>query len=96
MLRTLYGKFAAVLLILFCSIGVLYIFLTLFTTRMYLQEVNQKLNRAIAKNLVADRLLSIQGEVNPYALKELFHVLMVVNPNIEILSARLKGTILTL
>ena len=95
MLRTLYGKFAAVLLILFCSIGVLYIFLTLFTTRMYLQEVNQKLNRAIAKNLVADRLLSIQGEVNPYALKELFHVLMVVNPNIEIYLLDSKGTILT-
>lgn len=82
--RTLYGKLSAVLLVLFCSMGILYILLTFFTTRMYWQEVNQKLNRALAKNLVADQLLTSQGEVNPYALKELFHMLMVVNPGIEI------------
>ncbi len=56
----------------------MYILLTFFTTRMYWQEVSQKLNRALAHNLVADQLLTSQGEVNPYALKELFHQLMVV------------------
>lgn len=83
MVRSLYGKLSAVLLALFCAIGVLYISLTIFSTRMYQQEVNQKLNRTLAKNLVADQLLSSRGEVSPYALKELFHVLMVVNPSIE-------------
>lgn len=95
MSRTLYGKLAAVLLLLFCSIGILYIFLTLFTTRMYQQEVNQKLNRALAKNLVADQLLTSQGDVNPYALKELFHLLMVINPSIEIYLLDSNGTILS-
>lgn len=95
MLKTLYGKFAAVLLVLFCSIGVLYILLTIFTTRMYLQEVSQKFNRTLAKDLVTDRLLTSQGEVNPEALKEIFHMLMVINPNIEIYLLDPKGAILT-
>ena len=59
MLKTLYGRLAAVLLVLFCSIGILYIVLTIFTTRMYLQEVNQKFNRTLARDLVADRLLTM-------------------------------------
>jgi len=94
MLKTLYGKLAAVLLVLFCLICVLYIILTLFTTRLYLQEVNQKFNRTLAKDLVTDRLLTSQGEVNPEALKEIFHMLMVINPNIEIYLLDPKGTIL--
>lgn len=94
MLRTLYGKFAAVLLILFCLIGVLYMLLTLFTTRMYLQEVNQKLNRTLARHLVTDRLLMKQGQVNQDALKDIFHMLMVINPGIEIYLLDANGTIL--
>ena len=95
MFKTLYGKFVAVLLVLFCSIGLLYIVLTLFTTRMYLQEVTQKFNRALARHLVTDRLLVKEGEVNHEALKELFHMLMVINPSIEIYLLDPNGTILT-
>jgi two-component system, OmpR family, sensor kinase len=93
MARSLYGKLAAVLLVLFCLIGILYIALTLTTTRMYQQEVNQKLNRSLAANLVADQLLTSQGEVSPYALQELFHLLMVVNPSIEMYLIHTDGTI---
>lgn len=95
MLKTLYGKLAAVLLVLFFTIGLLYIALTLFTTRMYLQEVNQKLNRALARHLVTDRLLMKEGVVNHEALKEVFHMLMVINPSIEIYLLDTQGTILT-
>jgi signal transduction histidine kinase len=94
MLKSLSGKLALVLLILFSSIGILYIVLTLFTTRMYQQEVNQKLNHNLAKNLVADHLLTSQGRVHPYAMKELFHLLMVVNPSIEVYLLDTQGTIL--
>lgn len=57
MSRSLYGKLALVLLFLFCAVGVLYTLLMVFTTRMYQQEVNQKLNRALARNIVTDQLL---------------------------------------
>ena len=93
MSRSLYGKLALVLLFLFCAVGILYTLLTVFTTRMYQQEVNQKLNRALARNIVADQLLSSQGEVSPYALKELFHLLMVVNPSIEMYLLNANGVI---
>ncbi|MGQ0694589.1 MAG: sensor histidine kinase [Nitrospiraceae bacterium] len=93
MLKTLYGKSAAILFGLFCSVGVLYVLLTLFTTRMYIQEVNQKLNRSLAKQLVAENLLVANGHVNQEALKEVFHILMVINPNIEAYLLDANGTI---
>lgn len=94
MLKTLYGKLAAVLLGLLCLIGVLYILLTLFTTRMYFQEVCQKLNRTLAEHLVSEKILIQEGQVNEEALKELFHMLMVINPSIEIYLLDRKGSIL--
>ena len=45
MRNTLYAKLAAVLLALFGVVGAVYVSVTLFATRMYLDEVNQKLNR---------------------------------------------------
>jgi hypothetical protein len=49
--RTLYGKLSAVLLLLFIGIGILFILLTLFTNRVHLQEVTQKLNRSLARHI---------------------------------------------
>lgn len=94
MFKTLYAKLAAVFLGLFCLMGILYVLVTLFTTRMYLQEVNQKLNRGLAKNLVSETNLLDKGRVNDAALKEIFHMLMVINPNIEIYLLDAGGRIL--
>ena len=84
MFKTLYGNLAAVLLGLFCVIGVLLILLSLYTTRMYVHEVNQKLNRSLAEHMVAEKILMPGGRVNEEALKEIFHMLMVINPSIEV------------
>ncbi|MEW6324384.1 MAG: ATP-binding protein [Nitrospirota bacterium] len=94
MVKTLYAKLAAVFLGIFCLMGILYVLVTLFTTRMYLQEVNQKLNRGLAKNLVSETNLLEKGRVNDAALKEIFHMLMVINPNIEIYLLDAEGRIL--
>ena len=64
MFKTLYYKLAIVLVALFCLIGVLYIQLTLYTTRLYFQEVNQKLNRTLAYNLAAEKVLMKDGRVD--------------------------------
>ena len=95
MFKTLYGKLATVLLGLFCLIGALAIVLTLYTTRLYLQEVNQKLNRALAEHMVSEKILIQAGRVNEGALKEIFHMLMVINPSIEIYLLDADGAILT-
>jgi len=92
--RTLYAKLAAVLLGLFCLIGLFYVLLTLFTTQMHLQEVNQKLNRALAEHLVSKNVLMTEGRINEAVLQDIFHMLMVINPSIEIYLLDSSGRIL--
>ena len=94
MFKTLYYKLAAVLVGIFCLIGVLYILLSFYTTRMYFQEVNQKLNRTLAQNLAFEKILMKDGQVNQKTLQDIFRMLMVVNPGIEVYLLDPKGTIL--
>ncbi|MGO9612307.1 MAG: ATP-binding protein [Dissulfurispiraceae bacterium] len=94
MFKTLYCKLAVVLMGLFCLIGVLYMLLTLYTTRLYFQEVNQKLNGSLAQNLASETNFMKDGRVNEKALKDIFQMLMVVNPYIEVYLLDQNGTIL--
>ena len=94
MLRTLYAKLAAGLVILFITIGLLYALISTIATKYYLQEVNQSFNKELARNLVMDRNLVAEGRINREALKETFHQYMVINPSIEIYLLDLEGKIL--
>lgn len=84
MFRSLYSKLSAVLLALFVVIGVLAIALISSSTRLYQQEVNQKLNRQLAEHIVAEKTLIRDKLVNQGALEEVFHMMMVINPVIEL------------
>jgi two-component system OmpR family sensor kinase len=94
MRTTLYGKLVAVMLGLLGLFGGLYIVLTLVTTRLYWQEVTQKLNRSLAQNLVAESMPLRGGTVDRKALQDIFHLLMVINPSIEVYLLDPQGTIL--
>jgi two-component system OmpR family sensor kinase len=93
--RTLYGKLSAVLLLLFFGIGILFVLLTLFTTRVHLQEMTQKLNRSLARHIAAETPLIQDGRVKDGAIREIFHMLMVVHPGIEVYLLDKEGGILT-
>jgi two-component system OmpR family sensor kinase len=95
MIKNLYQRLAAVLLGLFLLVGVLYIVLTVYTTRLYFEEVNQKLNRILAQHLVSENILLKNGQVDNTALQNIFHMLMVVNPVIEVYLLDAKGNILS-
>ena len=95
MIKNLYTRLAAVLLGLFLIVGVLYIVLTVYTTRLYFQEVNQKLNHILAQHLVSEHILLKNGRVDEKALQDIFRMLMVVNPVIEVYLLDAKGTILS-
>lgn len=95
MFNSLYSKIAAGLAGLFFVTGLIFISITVFSTDMYQQEVNQKLNNNLAKQIVKEKLLMAEGRVNNEALKEIFHMLMVVNPGIEIYLLDTQGRILT-
>jgi len=91
---TLYGKLTAFLLVLFALIGTSYVPLTVFTTRRYIQEVNQHLNRGLAEHLVSEKVLMEDGRINRAVLEDIFHMLMVINPNIELYLLGPDGSIL--
>ncbi len=95
MLRTLYAKLAIALTVLLIAVGMLYAMLSTSAMRHYLLEVNQQLNHDLARNLVADRNLVAEGQLNKEALEETFRQYMVVNPSIEIYLLDLKGNILS-
>ncbi len=94
MFRSLYSKLAAVLTGLFCLVGLAIIIVTLFSTDMYQQEVNQRLNRRLAEQIVAEKLLMQENRVNQEALADIFHMLMVINPSIEVYLLDPRGAIL--
>ena len=94
MFKSLYSKLAAVLTALFCLVGLAIIIVTLFSTEMYQQEVNQRLNRQLAEQIVSENLLMEQNRVNQKALADIFHMLMVINPSIEVYLLDPQGTIL--
>ncbi|HEY5594624.1 MAG TPA: ATP-binding protein, partial [Nitrospiria bacterium] len=62
--------------------------------QMHLQEVNQKLNRTLAEHLVSKNILMTDGRINEAVLKDIFHMLMVINPSIEIYLLDSSGRIL--
>jgi two-component system OmpR family sensor kinase len=92
--KTLYGKLSAVLFLLFLAVGILFVLLTLFTTRVYLQEMTQKLNRSLAGHIASETPLLKGGRVNEDAAGGLFHMVMAVHPGIEVYLLDRDGRIL--
>ena len=94
MFRSLYSKLAAILTGLFGLVGLLFLAVTLFSTEMYQMEVNQGLNKFLARQIVSQKHLIQENRVNRAALEEIFHMLMVINPGIEIYLLNPEGDIL--
>ena len=94
MFRSLYLKLAAVLAVLFFGVGLSFVAVIFFSTEMYQQEMNQKLNNKLADQIVSEKILMKDNRVNEENLGEVFHMLMVINPSIEIYLLDREGGIL--
>jgi two-component system OmpR family sensor kinase len=94
MVKSLYTKLAITLLVLFCLLGISILIVTQFASDMYQQEVVQKLNRNLARQIVAQKILMEDDRISDKGLKEVFDMLMVVNPNIEVYLIDPAGKIL--
>lgn len=94
MFNTLYKKLAALLFVLLLTIGACLNWLYIYTAEMYEQEVSQKLNATLAEHIVSDSLPIKNGEIVQSALDGIFHMLMVINPNIEVYLLDKQGNIL--
>lgn len=94
MFNTLYKKLAALLFMVLLVIGACLIWLYVYTAEMYEQEVSQKLNASLAEHIVSDSLPIKNGEIVQSALDGIFHMLMVINPSIEVYLLDREGKIL--
>jgi signal transduction histidine kinase len=94
MVKSLYSKLAVAFLVLFCLLGISIVILTQLTSELYQQEAIQKLNRNLARQIVAEKILMQDHQINHPGLKEIFDMLMVVNPGIEVYLLNPDGKIL--
>jgi len=91
---SLYAKLAIALLVLLLLVGISFVLLSQYTTGMYQQEVSQRLNLDLARLIVSEKLILKDQKVDKAALEEIFHMLMVINPKIEVYLLDIEGRIL--
>ncbi len=92
--RTLYARLAAVLVGIVALLGGAYLGVTLWASERYREEVDQELNASLADHLAAELPLMRDGRVNRPALEQALHMMMVINPAIEIYLLDASGSIL--
>ncbi len=84
LLNTLYSKLAATLVALLLGVGIFYALFSQSLFEQSYQSSNQLLNQNLATDLVREMRLIKDGKVDQKSMKEAFHVMMLVNPAIEI------------
>jgi signal transduction histidine kinase len=82
--HSLYTRLAVILTALFSITGFVFVLLLGQATERYEREVSQQLNASLAKHIADDALLMTAEGVDQEALERVFHMLMVINPNIEL------------
>jgi len=95
MFNTLYSKLVIALLVIVLVLAGIGFFSLRYSSEMYQHEAKQKLNKTLAKNIVSSESFLQNQIVNKKALENLFHMLMVINPSIEIYLLNTKGEILS-
>ncbi len=83
-MNSLYSKLSAALFGLFLVVGGVTLAVTLVTSYFYQQEVQQRIHRDLAAHIVQEELLIENGEIAEEALEHVFHMMMVINPTIEL------------
>lgn len=84
MLKSLYARLSLTLTGVLLTVGLLFVIITIVSTRSHLEVVAQELNRDLAENLINDHQLIRGGQLDEAALKQTFHHYMSINPSIEI------------
>ena len=93
MIRTLYGRIALFFALLTLLSGGLATWVYLDVSARHQQEVLQRLSKDLASHIAGHTNLVLDLKLNRPAVDELFHMLMVVNPGIEVYLLRTDGYI---
>ena len=93
-MKTLFAKLSAALLVIVTLIGSGFFVVEQFSTRLYHEEITQRLNASIAMYVTGERQLMENGVVNEDALAVLAQQAMVINPTVEVYLLDTEGAIL--
>jgi len=91
---SLFAKLSLVLLGLSLVVGAVTLALTLSTSHLHQMEIQQRVNRDLAAHVVEENLLISDGAVDRDNLEHVFHVMMLINPSIEVYLLDPRGEIL--
>lgn len=92
--RSLYGRLALTLFILLAIVALVMLAVTHYFSGRYQQEAVQKLNRDLAAHILSEQRLMRDGQADRAALEEIFHMVMVINPGIELYLLDTQGRLL--
>ncbi len=91
----LFWQISIIFLLVLIVFGSLSLFISIRAARNYSIEVNQKLNRDLAQNMVDVIKPDFRnGIVNESAVQDIVHSMMVINPSVEVYLLDPKGKIL--
>ena len=92
-MRSLFAKLSLALLVIVGLLGGSFFVLTQFGTRIYYEEVTQRLNAEIAAHITNEKQLVVGGRPDGEALAALASQAMIINPSVEIYLLDLDGRI---
>jgi signal transduction histidine kinase len=92
---SLYWRISFAFLIMLSLIGLAYVYITVHSSGIYFQRVNQRLNRNAASDIASHSAPFRNGRMNDTAMAEMFHNIMVINPSLEVYLLDTNGTILS-
>ena len=91
---SLFWQISALFFILLVSVGIAFIYTITYYSGRYLDDVNQRLNRDTAKNIITNSTNFYDGKVIKPALEEMFHHVRAINPNLEVYLVDPTGNII--
>ena len=94
-MKTLFAKLSVALLIIVALIGSSFLLVVQVSTRLYYEEITQRLNASIAMYVTGERQLIEDGVVNDEALSLLAQQAMIINPTVEVYLLDTDGKILS-
>ena len=92
-IRTLYAKLSLVLVVLLITLGIVYGIFSLYASQLFLQEVNQRFNRDLARQLLVQHHMTEGESLGDTEIKALFSYYMHINPAIEVYLLDIEGNI---
>ncbi len=92
----LYWQISAIFLMVLIVYAAITLYIAVRAARNYAMEVNQKLNRELARSMVDVIKPDFRnGTVNQEALADIMHSMMVINPSVEVYLLDTEGNILS-